>query len=293
MTNALHVKGFADFIKSFWGDTLLNAPVEEAGALERFSGITDKYPLEQDWQCVRNKKFLFWNERIGRNYAHQILFFIFLLREGRLGQGHVAMPWADSDRQDLTLPRRIESLWGRCGLDKRRFFQDLCRFGTSYYQAGPENLPLFPGFLDGKVDGDRLSQAYTNCFRDSYFSVVGEPHFGLTKIKRAAAFSKATFDAIMNRHPFLLLSEPGSLGILKDRGYKTFNNHFNESYDLIEDPAARLEALGKELSRLSGFNTKKWQSIYLDLQPTLEHNRQNLIQHVKDFGRNFLTALNG
>ena len=54
--------------------------------------------------------------------------------------------------------------------------------------------------------------------------------------------------------PFMLASTPHSLKYLRDYGFETFSPWINETYDIIEDSADRLEAIVAEMSRLKNLS---------------------------------------
>ena len=58
--------------------------------------------------------------------------------------------------------------------------------------------------------------------------------------------------------PFILVATHGSLQYLRDYGFRTFDTVWDETYDVISDPAARLEAVVKTMKTISHWddNTK-------------------------------------
>ena len=55
-------------------------------------------------------------------------------------------------------------------------------------------------------------------------------------------FSEKMFKPMRYMQPFILLGEPYSLAKLKDLGYKTFSDYWDDSYDEILDDDLRLKA---------------------------------------------------
>ena len=51
--------------------------------------------------------------------------------------------------------------------------------------------------------------------------------------------------------PFVLVSTPGSLEYLRSYGFKTFSPWINESYDLVQDPVERLQAIIAQMKKLN------------------------------------------
>ena len=56
---------------------------------------------------------------------------------------------------------------------------------------------------------------------------------------------------------------------IKELGFKTFGNYFDESYDLERDPALRIKKIVKLIEDLKDFN---WQDAYLSSQKLRQHN---------------------
>ena len=77
-------------------------------------------------------------------------------------------------------------------------------------------------------------------------------------------FSEKTTSALLSGRPFVIIGAEGSLLELKKKGYKTFDDIFDESYDKISDPSARLEAI---FELVSGINKK-----------TLDEIKKNVLQ---------------
>ena len=52
-------------------------------------------------------------------------------------------------------------------------------------------------------------------------------------------------------------------------GFKTFNNYFDESYDLEKDPSIRVD---KIVQLCKDLKNAKWQDIYLQSKEIRQHN---------------------
>jgi hypothetical protein len=116
-------------------------------------------------------------------------------------------------------------------------------------------------------------------FQNSYFSLVTETLFynGIDDRTQSTNmntifFSEKIFKPITAKHPFILVGQPHSLKWLKKMGYKTFHPIFNELYDNIENDEERMNAIEKELVRLSRFNNEKWLTLMKFLKPIVEYN---------------------
>jgi hypothetical protein len=94
-------------------------------------------------------------------------------------------------------------------------------------------------------------------------------------------------------HPFILASTPGILQYLKQYGFKTFSLYIDESYDHVQDPVQRLEAIVKLMSSIAKLPSAKKQQLYADLAPICEYNKRRFFsedffgQIVSEFQVNF------
>jgi hypothetical protein len=72
------------------------------------------------------------------------------------------------------------------------------------------------------------------------YSIITETYYHSGE----STVTEKTYRAIVNRHPFLMVSNTGTLRYLQSLGFKTFNNYFkNSKYDEIADPNERLTAI--------------------------------------------------
>ena len=80
---------------------------------------------------------------------------------------------------------------------------------------------------------------------------------------------------IMNFRPFVLLCVPGALQELKDLGFKTFSDWWNEDYDQIVDPTQRLYAILDIVKWVCNQELDDLKQLMEQMRPTLEHNYQH------------------
>jgi hypothetical protein len=70
----------------------------------------------------------------------------------------------------------------------------------------------------------------------------------------------------------MLLAAPGNLAYLKSYGFKTFDSIIDESYDLIQDPDARSEAVVNQLAWYCNLSDTKKQDVIRAAEPIIEYN---------------------
>lgn len=85
-------------------------------------------------------------------------------------------------------------------------------------------------------------------------------------------FTEKAMKPLAYSHPFLLFSSAGALSNLRDLGFETFGDIFDESYDQIESPQLRFEHLLREIIRICEFDHAALADITNQMAPRLEHN---------------------
>jgi len=81
-----------------------------------------------------------------------------------------------------------------------------------------------------------------------------------------------TFKPIIAKRPFVLMSSYGSLQILKDFGFKTFDSWWDESYDNIQDPTQRCKKIVSIIEYISSKSMSDLQHMYADMQEIVDYN---------------------
>ena len=99
-------------------------------------------------------------------------------------------------------------------------------------------------------------------YDSTYFSLVTETH-----VEKVDIFvTEKTFKPMAFYHPFVIVAQQGHLQSLRNNGFETFGNLFDESYDTIEDWTQRLIAV---IDVVKNFNLAPHDQLTLQ---KLEHN---------------------
>ena len=75
-------------------------------------------------------------------------------------------------------------------------------------------------------------------------------------------------------HPMLLLGCAYTLKHLRSRGFQTFPELFDESYDEIEDDKERFFSVMNELERVCSLPKKELHQKYVSILPKIKHNQE-------------------
>jgi hypothetical protein len=84
--------------------------------------------------------------------------------------------------------------------------------------------------------------------------------------------TEKTFKAIALEMPFVLVAPAGSLAYLREYGFETFDEIFDESYDLETDDIKRIEAVTRLLKDLDNLSMEERNRIHQACLPIVEHN---------------------
>ena len=115
-------------------------------------------------------------------------------------------------------------------------------------------------------------------YENSYFSIASETYF-FENIGRT--FTEKTFKPILYKHPFILMSNPNSLVLLKELGYRTFHPFIDERYDNETNNVKRLKMILDEVNRLSNFPEDELFEFIDNVREITIHNHNLLINKPK------------
>ena len=82
--------------------------------------------------------------------------------------------------------------------------------------------------------------------------------------------------------PFILMATAGSLQYLRNYGFETFDGLIDESYDLITDSRARLDAVVQEMKKIAALDSNAKQLLYTKLHAISQRNRQRFFNGLFD-----------
>ena len=131
-------------------------------------------------------------------------------------------------------------------------------------------LKLAPFHCDLLTADEHADMKYTVGLHhsDAYFNFVIE-----SQLTGPVRLTEKVFKAIKNCQPFVIAGAYGSVQQLREMGYRTFDTVIDHSYDTIEDPTERWEAVCTEMCRIA--KSKKIHTMYTNCKDDLIHN-QNL-----------------
>jgi len=152
---------------------------------------------------------------------------------------------------------------------------DISEIASKYCNTYPDIEQVFaaaelPRLFAGETDQLMHSYQLGN-FAEAEDSLVYVPtetvYYG-----RRQHLTEKTFKAIALEMPFVLVAPSGSLAYLREYGFETFSPYIDETYDSIEDPVARIEAVTAILLELQARSAADKRKFWNNILPRVEHN---------------------
>ena len=132
-------------------------------------------------------------------------------------------------------------------------------------------LESAPYFCDDLADNDRNNHAVMvhEHYNDSYCQIVLESQFDVDQ-SGGAFITEKTFKPIKHGQLFFVAGGVGSLQVLRDLGYRTFDHLLDNSYDNIPNPTQRWQRLTESIGKARA----SLPQLFAAGQADIEHNQQ-------------------
>ena len=224
-------------------------------ALDWYRGYDRSFLIEPIRQREIKKTFFSPNRIIGGERKHRVLMLYCMALENLLHNNISAPAICPVENQSiLEIAKQYESVYSRPNKGIMKIISSM-------------NLPmLFPG-----EDTQRMSSCWldqidlaTEClvYHVSETVFFGQRHH----------LTEKTFKPIALGMPFVLSAPAHSLSYLRSYGFKTFNEVWDENYDLIEDDHTRIQSMAELLKKLDVLSVKEKQQTFEKCIPIIEHN---------------------
>jgi len=115
-------------------------------------------------------------------------------------------------------------------------------------------------------------------YHNSYCNIVFETLFDADG-SGGAFLSEKTFKPIKHGQPFVIVGCHGSLQLLRDLGYRTFDGIIDNSYDLIRDNTARWIRIRDAIEQIKNSDLEVFRD---ECRADVEHNQQVFLSGKRD-----------
>ncbi len=140
-------------------------------------------------------------------------------------------------------------------------------------------------FPENTADSHFSADFEANDYNSTEVEIVLETLFDDDRIH----LTEKTLRPIACGQPFILMATHGSLAYLKNYGFKTFSEIFDESYDQIQDPQERMLAVISIMKQIISWDSKEQHINTNKLQEITNHNQQHFFS--KKFQEHIISEL--
>lgn len=130
-------------------------------------------------------------------------------------------------------------------------------------------LPLV---IDGETEINKMcadhEMSTRNFYTNSLVSLVTETNYREVNV----SLTEKSFKPLKEKHPFIIVGSANSLGSLKELGFQTFGEFWDEGYDQIQNHYKRMAAIVKVCLEISQWDKDKVLDFRRRVKPILEHN---------------------
>jgi len=140
-----------------------------------------------------------------------------------------------------------------------------------------ENIDKFTEEVSSYVTTSYVHEMYTN----SYFNILTETAYNWDSssiLGNSVFLTEKTLKPIFGMQPFIVVTNSRYLEFLRKLGFETFPEIFDESYDKIENPLERMNAIVKEITKICSLSYEEIHDKYYSIFDKLEHNRNRLLE---------------
>jgi hypothetical protein len=211
---------------------------------------------------IRDHHFLFKIRR-PRPYRQALLFKLF--EDNLLEKGDWS--WLEKKQFDEHEVKSILSTYG-IQSEANKFKELFSKF--------PHPLKDEPGGTFDTISSwtDMHSLSYQN----AYFYICTETYTH----GEYRSITEKVCKPMVNFMPFLFMSFPGALEVLKGLGFRTFSPFIDESYDRETSGTLRFQMICNEVKRLCAMSKEEIHDWYWNMKDILMHNHNHLLKFYKE-----------
>jgi len=163
----------------------------------------------------------------------------------------------------FNFPRNMEVenfAWLEADKLSKTFKENWKKFRHREYSIDLEGAVLIDSFEycgQAIITQNLLSSEMPKAMADSCVAIVNETRYG----QPTGYFSEKTFDPMRMCMPFVLVAPPHTLQYMKDLGFKTYHDFWDESYDEIENHTDRFIKICELITHIDELPDKELRAI--------------------------------
>ena len=208
----------------------------------------------------RKKTFLCFNRRYN---DHRLMLYLAVVQQGLIDQCYYSM--------DKTQPEANRSFIENCKYLLSRF-SDMGLVSDDVL-AADKLLPLVldnPNF--SRYPMEHSVDPVKHLYDTSLINIVTETYF----FNKIIHITEKTYKPIAFMQPFILVAAAGSLQHLKDMGFKTFGNFWDESYDQELDDKQRFRKITALIQSIANWTEEEKTEFTFKVKEIVDYNAAHL-----------------
>lgn len=208
----------------------------------------------------RLKTFLCFNRRYN---DHRLLTFLYLSKMNLLDQSYISMAKTQPEA-DRTFKENVKYLLSR--INPYNFtFKDVVE--------ADDKLPLVLDSDDfSKYPMEKTIDPVRDLYKNSLVNIVTETYF----FSNIIHITEKTYKPIAFMQPFVMIGSYASLKHVKEMGFKTFNDFWDESYDLEQDDVKRFAMVMSVIEYIASWTEEKRIEFTYKVKDIVEYNVNHL-----------------
>lgn len=238
--------------------------ISYASSQQVFSSYLEQGAEEPQYNSdyLPKKLFLMWNRRYRR---HRIELALSLEKYNLVDRSYVSFHHVNLENpaQDFKKSLNDDYLIHESGLGiTERVIENF-----------KNKLPLV---IDGETNINKMCEDFDNAarpyYQNSLISIVTETNWDLPEM----TLTEKSFKPAKEKHPFIIVGVKGVMKAMRNLGFKTFSDFWDESYDNIDCPQQRMIAIAEVCRQIGEWSPKKIKEFKKSVKPTVDHNWQQL-----------------
>jgi len=231
------------------------------------ANLSEKFVANDDVKKDALKTFLMFNRR-WLSHPHRTLFLYNIFKRNLLDDFYISFTKTDVDHNvsySETLNNQFRNFY--CINENQLDYKLL--------EQLENKLPLILDTVD-LVSGSLMFDQFTttkNLYETSLIHIISETYFNTDIIH----ITEKSFKPILYRQPFIMLGPPKILTHMKQLGFKTFSNFWDESYDEMSDHTQRFYKILDLVETIAKMSYDEKLNLVEKCREVVEHNFNILV----------------
>jgi len=126
---------------------------------------------------------------------------------------------------------------------------------------------------------DNFGSLFLQFLNKASFNIVSETVFDYPFPR----FTEKTIQSFLSKRPFIMIGPYRNLQHCRNQGFKTFHTIIDESYDVIQNPNERLEAIMQLVLDLNKKSQQELNDMVYAVKDVLIHNCSLMVEKIRNF----------